>query len=336
MDPVGRSFRPFVARLLTVLAVGTLALVAWKLSDLLLLLFGAMLMSLALRAGADALARLTPLPAPWGVPVLLLLVLATLTGAGWLVGGRVADQFVELARKLPAAAAALEDWVDRQPWVEALLSLGTRGEAPAGLLASLGGVASSLLGALGGLVVILMVAVYLAVDPEVYHRGLVALFPLDLRGRADVVLREIARTLRTWLVGQAIAMLIIGAMTTAGLVLLGNPLALSLGVLAGLLEFIPFVGPLLAAVPAVLVAFSLHPIDALWTVLLYLAVQQTEGHVVMPLIQQRMVELPPVLTVAATVAMGVLLGAPGLLFATPLVVVVVVLVRRVYVEGLLE
>jgi predicted PurR-regulated permease PerM len=336
MDPAGRSFRPFVARLLTVLAVATLALVVWQLSSLLLLLFGAMLISLALRAGADALARLTPLPAAWGVPVVLLLVLAVLTGTGWLVGDRIATQFVELARKLPAAAAAVEGWVDRQPWVEALLSLGTKGEAPAGLLASLGVFASSLLGALSGLVVILMVAVYLAVDPHVYHRGVLALFPLDMRGHADVVLSEITRTLRTWLVGQGIAMLIIGALTSVGLVLLGNPLALSLGMLAGLLEFVPFVGPLLAAVPAVLVAFSLQPIDALWTVLLYLAVQQVEGHLVMPLIQQRMVALPPVLTVTATVAMGVLFGPPGVLFATPLVVVVVVLVRRVYVEGLLE
>ena len=335
MEPVP-SLRPFVARLLTVLAVAVLAVAAWKLSDLLLLLFGALLISLALRAGAESLARVTPMPAAWGVPVVMLLVLAVLAGAGWLTGDRVASQFVELARKLPAAAAGVEDWVDRQPWAEALLTMGTKGDAPSGLLAKLGGLASSLLGGLGGLVVILIVAVYLAVDPHSYRHGIVLLFPVTMRGRTDLVLGELAVSLRNWLVGQAIAMVSIGALTTVGLALLGNPLALSLGLLAGLLEFIPFVGPFLAAVPAVLIALSVAPMDALWTVLLYLAIQQFEGQVVMPLIQLRMVALPPVVAVAATVGMGVLFGVPGVLFATPLVVVLLVLVRRVYVEGLLE
>jgi predicted PurR-regulated permease PerM len=146
----------------------------------------------------------------------------------------------------------------------------------------------------------------------------------------------VGRTLRAWLVGQAVAMASIGVLTTLGLLALGIPLALSLGLIAALLEFIPFVGPVLSAVPAVLVAFAQSPMDAVWTALLYLVVQQVEGHVAMPLIQARAVALPPALTVAATVGMGMLFGFTGMLFATPLVAAAMVLVRMVYVEGLLE
>ncbi|MGE5504863.1 MAG: AI-2E family transporter [Actinomycetota bacterium] len=328
----------FVGRVLAVIALAVVALAVWQLSDLLLLMFGGILLSLALRAGAEVLARITPLRPAWAVPVVLVLTLAALAGAGWLAGARVGAQFAELSHKIPAAAAQLQHWAQEQPLGQALMQLfgGPNAAPPIGVLARLGGVATSVLGGVAEVVLVLMVTIYLAVDPDTYRDGVVALVPPRLRLRARAVLADLAQTLRAWLVGQAIAMASIGVLTTVGLLVLGIPLALSLGVIAGLLEFIPFVGPVLSAVPAILVAFAQSPMDAVWTALLYLAIQQVEGHVAMPLIQARAVALPPALTVVATVGMGMLFGFTGMLFATPLVAAGMVLVRMVYVEGLLE
>jgi predicted PurR-regulated permease PerM len=270
------------------------------------------------------------------VPLVLLLVVGLLALSGWLIGGRISVQFAELTQKLPAAFASFQTWLDHQQWAQVLTRLGSEAKPPTGVLARLGGVATSVLGGLANAVLMLMVTVYLAVDPGPYADGLVQLAPPRLRPRTREVMAAIAHSLRAWLVGQAISMVAIGLLTTGGLLLLGMPLALSLGVLAGLLEFVPFVGPILAAVPAILIAFAQSPGMALWVALFYLFIQQSEGHVVMPLIQERVVSLPPVLAVTATVGMAVLFGFTGLLFATPLVVTGMVVVRMVYIEGLLD
>jgi predicted PurR-regulated permease PerM len=131
-------------------------------------------------------------------------------------------------------------------------------------------------------------------------------------------------------------MVIVGLITGVGLWLLEIPLALSLGLIAGLLEFVPFVGPILSAIPAILVAFTQDGMAPLYVVLLYLAVQQIEGNALMPLIQRWAVSLPPALGLIGVVVFGLLFGVLGVLFATPLMVVVMVLTQKLYVEAALR
>jgi predicted PurR-regulated permease PerM len=141
--------------------------------------------------------------------------------------------------------------------------------------------------------------------------------------------------LKRWLLGQAVAMLAIGVMTGIGLWALGIPMALGLAILAGLLEFVPYIGPFLAAVPAVLIAFAQNPLDALYVLVLYWGVQQFENWTLIPLIEKWSVGLPPVLAILSLVIFGLLFGIPGVIVAAPLMIVVMIMIRKLYIEGIL-
>jgi predicted PurR-regulated permease PerM len=153
-----------------------------------------------------------------------------------------------------------------------------------------------------------------------------------MRANVDAALGSSARALRNWLGGQLVAMVVVGVVTGVGLALLDVPLALSLATIAALLEFIPFLGPIIAAIPAILIAFTVDPMTALYVLLLYVGVQQLEGYVLTPLVQRWAVELPPALGVLSVVVLGVLFGVPGALFAVPLTIVAIVLVRELCLD----
>ncbi len=150
------------------------------------------------------------------------------------------------------------------------------------------------------------------------------------------VLESVGETLRRWLVGRAILMVVNGVFTALGLWLLGIPLALTLGTIAGLLNFVPNIGPIIAGVPAVLIAWTLGPVPALYVLLLYIFLQSLDGYVLTPLIQQRTVALAPALTITAQLLFGALAGTMGLLLATPLTAATLVLIRKLYLEDVLD
>jgi predicted PurR-regulated permease PerM len=147
---------------------------------------------------------------------------------------------------------------------------------------------------------------------------------------------ESERALRLWLKGQAIAMVVVGLLTGLGLWALGMPSALTLGLLAGVLEFIPFAGPIIAAVPAILLALAVSPELALWVTLLYVAIQQFEGNLLTPLVQQYAVDLPGAVLLFSLIGFGTLFGTLGVILAAPLAVVTMVLVKRLYVIETLD
>jgi predicted PurR-regulated permease PerM len=159
--------------------------------------------------------------------------------------------------------------------------------------------------------------------------------PPRRRGRAREVLDELGTTLARWLMGKAVSMLAAGIMTAVGLSLLGIPLALILGIIAGLLDFIPYVGPLMAGVPALLIAFSASPEQALYVALLFGGIQLVQGYLLEPMIDQRTVSLPPALTIAMQVMFGAVFGMAGVALATPLTAVLIVLVVMLYVQDML-
>lgn len=198
------------------------------------------------------------------------------------------------------------------------------------------GAAGSTFGALGGAALMLVMGLYLAVAPRVYRDGLVRLMPLSVRERVGEALDACGNALSRWLLGQSISMLFVGATTAFGLWLLDVPLALSVGLLSGLLAFIPFFGAIAGGLLAVLLGFMQGPETALYVLILAVVIQQVEGNVMMPLVERWAVGLPPVLGIAATVMFGVLFGLLGVLLAAPAVIVLMVVVQRLYVKGVLE
>jgi predicted PurR-regulated permease PerM len=185
------------------------------------------------------------------------------------------------------------------------------------------------------LLTILFIGIFGALDPDRYKAGMVRLFPLPMRDRADEVLREIGQTLRWWLIGRAIGMTLIGVSTMAVLALLGMPYAVLLGVLAGVLEFVPYLGPIIAGVPIVVLSLLDSPQTALYVVGAYAVVQTIESYLLEPLIMQRTVLVPPAFTLFMQVLMGALFGIVGIVMATPFAAVLHVLMRTVYREDVL-
>ena len=192
---------------------------------------------------------------------------------------------------------------------------------------------SSTLAVLGGVLLIIFLSIYIGADPELYHRGLMQLFPRRARGRAGEVLSAMATVLRRWLVTQLIAMLVIGSVTTVVLLLLGVKAAFALGILAGLLEFIPTVGPILSALPAVAMGFLDSPEKALYVALAFWAIQFAENHLLIPLLMKGGVDAPPVLTILSQALMALLFGFLGLMCAVPLLAATMVAVKMLYVEA---
>jgi predicted PurR-regulated permease PerM len=197
-------------------------------------------------------------------------------------------------------------------------------------------VVSSVIGAVGGLVLMLFVAMYIAIEPDVYRNGIVHLIPHRARPRAEKVLVTLGETLRQWLIARLLAMLAIGAITGLGLAALRVKAAGALGLLAGALEIIPFFGPIASAVPAIGVALVDSPQKAIGVVALYTIVQQLEGHLITPLILRKRLDIPPVLTIVSVSAMGLVFGVLGMLIAEPLLATVLMLTKMLYVQDVVH
>jgi predicted PurR-regulated permease PerM len=185
---------------------------------------------------------------------------------------------------------------------------------------------------LTGLLIVLFLSIYVSADPDTYHDGLMHLFPHRARKRAGEVLTAMATALRKWLVTQLIAMIAIGVVTTIVLLALDVRAAFPLGVLAGLLEFIPTIGPILSAVPAIAMGFLDSPEKALWVAIAYIGIQFLENHILIPLLMKEGVDLPPALTIMAQALMALVFGFLGLLVAVPMLAAVMVAVKMLYVE----
>jgi predicted PurR-regulated permease PerM len=324
-------------RALLILLLLALAALVWMLANVLLLAFGAVLVSLILRGLSDELTRRLGLGERWAFLVVVVLLLAGIAGLLWLFGAQIAAQFDELSQSLSRAIGRAEQLLDEASWgpwaLDQMRDVG--GDNATGLVKRLTGFLGTTFGAVGEAVLMLVSGIYLAAQPRLYRAGFLNLVPDKHVDRARRLMNATARALRRWLLGQGAAMLAIFAVTTPGLWLMDVPSALALGIIAGVTEFIPFIGPLLGAIPAVLIGLSVSPTMALWIALFYFAVQQLENHLLMPIIQSRVTALPPVLTLFATVVAGFLFGLLGVLFATPLAVMTVVAVQVLYVEGML-
>jgi predicted PurR-regulated permease PerM len=185
----------------------------------------------------------------------------------------------------------------------------------------------------GGLLIVLFLSIYIGAEPELYHRGMMHLFPHGARARAGEVFSEMATVLRKWLVTQLIAMIVIGSVTTAVLLALGVKAAVALGLIAGLLEFVPTVGPILSALPAIAMGFVGSPEKALYVLIAYVGIQFLENHLLIPLLMRGGLDLPPALTIVAQALMTLLFGFLGLMVAVPMTAAVMVPIKMLYVEG---
>lgn len=329
----GRAFTVTAVVIVSVLLV----LVLWRAMEVLLLMFAALLIAVLLRFMSGTISRNTPLNDTWALSLVLALLLGFSAAAIWAVGPEVAVEFQALGAGLAESFEDLNDrlrgnalgaWaLDNMPSFDP--------EQAQELWSRIGGIGATVLGALTGFLIVLFVGVFFAYNPKLYVEGLIRLVPLARRARAAEVLKRLGTTLRWWLLGQLISMVMLWLSTWLVLYLLGVPLAFILGLLTGLLTFIPYLGPLIALIPIAMVSFLHSPVTGLMAVGAFLVIQNIEGNVLMPIVFEKTVSIPPALTVISQILMASLMGMLGVLLATPLLAVGLVLVRMLYVEDTL-
>ena len=322
-------------------AVGFLLFLAvlWYGVNILLLAFAGILLAIFLNGLAAYVANWTGLKHGLSLLITSLALIGMLVGAGYALAPGISEQSEELSQQLPKSLENLRQYIGRYEWGHQLLeSIPKLGEVignPMGLLPKVSGVLSSTAAAIMNFLIVIAVGIYFAIEPGLYRRGFIKLLPLGDRRRAHEVLDATGNTLWWWIIGVLISMATIGVLTTIGLWALGIPLAPTLGLLTGILAFIPNFGPILSAIPPMLLGLMISPMDAVYVGLLYIGVQAIESNIVTPQVQKRTVSMPPVLGMIGQLLFGIFFGFLGLLLATPLVAAIIVMVKMLYVEDVL-
>jgi predicted PurR-regulated permease PerM len=322
---------------LGVTAIIVVAVLLWYTAQILLVFFFAIFLSVFFSGLAKLLQKYTPCTYRGALMFVLFGLLTIFLIAGLIIGPAVAAQSADLSTKLPNAFNQLTNDI-KASWAAPALAgiqqaLSDSKESNLQNILKFAGVG---LHGFGGLIFAVVIGIFLAGDPELYREGLLKLFPPARRERIKEVLNELGFTLWWWLLAQLATMASVGILVGIGLTILDVPLSGTLGLIAAILSFIPSLGPFISVIPAILLGLTISPLMGLWVALLYLGVQTLEANVITPLIQQKAISLPPAFILTAELLMGLLLGGAGLMFATPLAAVVLVLVNMLYIEDVLH
>ncbi|MDB6125916.1 MAG: hypothetical protein JWQ71_4909 [Pedosphaera sp.] len=322
----------------SVLGTSVVVLISWTNANLFLLLFAGILLAIFLRSLSDWIQEHTRFGKLMSLIIVIVLLLGVFGLTGWLMIAPISNQFNELSVQIPNAIEKFRHYLTQYEWGQRLLQpIASEDVLPRArtILGEAKGIFSITLSAVTGFFLVIFIGFYLAMNSRFYLGGFVKLFPLDKRPRTQEVLHDAGSLLQRWLIGQLISMSIIGIVTGVTLHFLGVPLAGILGFLTGFMDFIPLVGPFIAGTIAVLLAFMSSPMKALYVLALFIFLQFLESHLLIPVIQKRAASLPPALTLVAMVLFGSAFGFLGVLLATPLLAVIMVLVKKLYIEDVL-
>lgn len=326
----------FLRRALIAAAVVGLMLILWQVSLVLILTFGGVVVAVALRNLAGPWGRLLRISDRMALLHTVVNLTAIAIAFFYFFGAMAGHQFAALADRLPQTLDAAQGWLNEthlgRQLAGALLSGGNPAERLIAALPWAGG----LLGGLGEALLMIVVGIYFAADPALYVNGMMRLVPPRKRMRLHQVIDGVGEALKNWLFGMTLDMLLLGGMSFIGLWAVGVPLPFALAVLLGASVFVPYIGPAIATVPGILLAFSVKPILALWAGLVYLVVLTIEAYVSQPLLQRWAVSLPAIFNLLAILVFAPLFGIWGAILATPLSVAVWVMVQKLYVEDVLE
>jgi predicted PurR-regulated permease PerM len=302
-----------------------------------LIVFAGLLVAVLLRTFSDWVSAAAGLRHGRSLALVVLTLAILMVGFGFALARPISDQVNELSQALPESIRTIEGWLRQYEWGRIVLrqmpsiqevDLDSR------TVGTLGAVFTTLTTAIAAVLFTVFIGLYVAAEPAKYKQGLLHLVPLDRRERVSQVLDEMGHSLQWWLLGQLVSMTYLAAATALLLWLLDVPLALTLGLIVGLLTFIPYLGPILGFIPIILLVAVADPEKLLWVLPGYLAIQNSEGYFVTPMVQRKAVHLPPALTLGFELLLGVTIGLFGFIMATPLLVVIMVAVQQFYVAWL--
>lgn len=328
--------RSVATNTLIVISIVGLCWLIVELNRFFMLVFAAIVIAAVFDAIASWICRVSGIRRPIALAISVIGMIGLFVGAFALFGSQIGREFDTIKDTLPKAMQGIEGFLNQFGLGERVKELAQLGsEDISKLVSQAGGYALAASSGIADFILVLVGAIFLASNPATYRAGFLKLMPAKAEQIVGETLDETSKGLQGWMVGQAVSSLVVAALTWFGLMLLGVPAAGGLSIIAGLLDVIPMVGPVIAGIPAVLLAFTVSPMAALWTLLLFLGIQQLQGNFLQPMIQKHAVDVPPAVLLFAVLAAGLLFGFLGVLLAAPLTIVVFVFVQRVYVGAIL-
>lgn len=337
-SPHERDLRVFTRKVLIALSLLSLFVLTFIglffIGQFLLLIFGGVLLAVLLRSFGQWLSRALRLRPNIATGVGIALILGLSLLITFLSAPSLIRQSKQLAQIVPASVEQVKQNLNKHEWFGNLMD-----QVPPADFTMAQKTLSGLTSVAGGLTAVLfiiVVGIYLALDPKTYQHGTISMVPKARRSRFKETLQSIQIVLSQWMTGMLVDMFIVGCLTTLGLLLLQIPMAILLGVIAGVLNFIPTFGPVIAAIPALLITFTHDPHKVLHVGLLYLAIQVVESNLIAPLILSRTIHLPPALILITQIIFGIVFGFMGLVLAIPLLATSIVLVKMLYLEEVAE
>ncbi len=352
----GEEVTTWVIAKYTLVVIGVLITTSFLffIRDALLIAFAGVIFAVIISGFAGFIRRFIPISRGLSIAAVGVILLVLITSFGFIFGSQIVEEFEQFTEKLPQQISQLRETISEWPLGSELVDdenefgeAGTQDEESNG---EGNGAGDAMPDGAGGMAfqvgvtivdvittfgLIIIIGIYFAIDPETYKKGIGLFFTKKRADRINEALVTSGNALWSWLKGQFIIMIFVGVSVTIGLMIIGVPLALVLGIIAGLSEFIPIIGPWIGAVPGVLLAFSVDSQTVLYTVIFYIVIQQIESNILSPLIQQRMVHIPPAVVILSVVAFGLVFGIAGIILATPLAVIVMVLVGMFYIQDVL-
>ena len=335
VEPIGQ----FASRAAILLAMIGAALAAWTLREVAFILFGALVLANGMNAVACFLARKVRIRYALGLLAVVTTGLTVLGAVGWFFGATINNQLEELSDKIPDGLQWLTNQIEARPYTRDLLSKleindlsGTTGW----IAKTLTPILRSFLGAAGSLVVMAIVSIYLAAQPERYRSGALRLLPFSARSKASELLDATGNILGRWLAGQVAVMATVGLLSGVGLWLLGIDAAFVLGLVGGLMSFVPYLGSVMTAVLATLFALAQGPYHAAAVIVMYICVHFVEGNFITPLIQAEATSLPPAITLLAVISCAILFGPSAAFLAAPLTLFVITALDVLYTKPMVK
>ncbi len=294
----------------------------------LLLIFAGLVVASMLDGGARLILRYVPIPRGLALTIVVLGVIAFIAGVFYLTGVEIAAQAEQLRATLEAQALRISAWLSDLGIMPAASDLTGLAQQALGSVGRVTSFIGGAIGAIGSFFLVLVIGLFVAMEPRIYERGLQWMVPMASRDQFAITLARMARTMRILLAGRLLGMVFEGFITWILLEVAGVPMALLLGIITGMLAFIPNIGAFISGVLMVAVGFSAGPTEGLWAIAIYFGVQTFDGYVLLPLVAKRTVDMPPALTVSSQILMSTLFGFLGLALADPIVAMIKVALER--------
>lgn len=306
---------------------GAMALVVLLIQPL-LIIFGGLVFASMLDGGVRLLGRVLPIARGWRLMIVVLLTIAFIGVVVFMTGVQVADQFAELRVTLTAQADRIFAWANEHGMMPGPADMNALVQQALGSFGRLTSFVGTAAGAMASALMILVIGLFVAIEPRLYERGLEWLVPSDMRAEWAITMDRMAHTMRRLLAGRLLGMFVEGVLIWIALWLAGVPMALLLGIITGMLAFIPNIGALISGVLMVAVGFSAGQEQGIWAIIIYFAIQNFDGYVVIPMIAKNTVDMPPALTLSSQILASTLFGVLGLALADPMIAMIKVALER--------